>query len=554
MAGYYDPNVGWIEFTGEQAASIPKAQQLPWMPTQDVFIADPFGGGGNYFQGVTPTGVNADPNNYENWQNLWLNKSATPDWSLGLARYGENMLGKNYESQLKSLAQDLYGVQADNLAWQKAILGMNDYFGQNGMQVSPNSSDAYLTQETLRALGQQNNLDMTKFNNLVGGQDWQNYFNQSAQQAGQQQTQYNAASANPMPWPVALIAAATGGLMGYGALTGAGVLGGAGSGAGSLGGIVSPEVANFGVVNGVNAANLADLSGVAGGLGAGTGSFTVPNSGLGSSGFGVMNASGASDMSSFFPDVLDMADWWAQDSSAALDAGSWGDWIGQTAPNAIDYTGTMAGDQGIYGSLMDAYNAIPSGARSTLSNLTNAPSSLVKGLTSLFGSDPYTINSVLGGLSGLTGSNGLGSLLGNNSVLGTAASLAPIWYGYSKGNDIIGNGFDTSRQQDLYNQFNPKAGTLEYDLNTGLGREALNAGLQRRNVTGSSFANFDNASYNTLRELGRQDLLNKNVGVAGSLANSITSTDIAKAQMQMDLLGRALGAAGWALGGRSLLG
>jgi len=169
-------------------------------------------------------------------------------------------------------------------------------------------------------------------------------------------------------------------------------------------------------------------------------------------------------------------------------------------------------------------------------------------LSKLVGSSNNSGSSLLGSLLGGGGGGGInwGGLLGN--AIGTAAEVGPILAGLNYANNLPGA--DTSRLESLYNQYNPQAATLQYDINTGYGRNQLNSNLARRGVSGSSFANMDVGNFNTLRDIGRQQLINNAVVPQAGIANQIMQGQLTNQKLKTDLYGRGLQSLGVALGSK----
>jgi hypothetical protein len=161
-----------------------------------------------------------------------------------------------------------------------------------------------------------------------------------------------------------------------------------------------------------------------------------------------------------------------------------------------------------------------------------------------------------GGLAGLGGA--LGGLFGGSSgATGTGGSYGDL-FGTLAGAAIPAlatnylknlNEPDTSQLQGLMTQFSPQAQAAPYDLQTAAGRNSLTAGNDARGVTGSSFGNFDLAGYNTLRDIGRQNLINQGIAGQAGIANSILHAQQVAAQNKTNILTAGLGATGMALGG-----
>ena len=171
--------------------------------------------------------------------------------------------------------------------------------------------------------------------------------------------------------------------------------------------------------------------------------------------------------------------------------------------------------------------------------------------------------SLTGGLSGVASSLGLGNLAsGLGDLLGGVKSLLPSGGGYDTAlamGPILAainyaknqGGFDTSRLESTYDQFQPEALAYEYDQNTARGRDALTSSLTSRNVMGSSFGNMDLTNFQTTRDLGRRSLVNQGLAARGGLANNILEAKIKERGLKNDLYGRSLLALGNVFGGRN---
>jgi hypothetical protein len=150
---------------------------------------------------------------------------------------------------------------------------------------------------------------------------------------------------------------------------------------------------------------------------------------------------------------------------------------------------------------------------------------------------------LLGGAGDIMG--GLGRFLPSaDNALAMAPILAAIAYARNQG------GFDTSRLEDTYNQFDPNTVAYEYDQNTVRGREGLNSSLTNRGVMGSSFGNNDITNFNTTRDMGRRSLINQGVLARADPAKSILDAQIKERAIKNNLYGQSLLAMGNVFGGR----
>lgn len=141
-------------------------------------------------------------------------------------------------------------------------------------------------------------------------------------------------------------------------------------------------------------------------------------------------------------------------------------------------------------------------------------------------------------LAKLLGNGQNSSIFGNRGILGTGLALAPalaaIQYARNQGP------FDTSRLQSAYNQIDPNALALPFDLQTARGRENLSSSLTQRNVMGSSFGNQDLASYDLLRQAGRQNILTQGAQAQAGIGGQILDAQVKERLLKNDLYGRAL--------------
>lgn len=137
-------------------------------------------------------------------------------------------------------------------------------------------------------------------------------------------------------------------------------------------------------------------------------------------------------------------------------------------------------------------------------------------------------------------------LFGGGGVLNTAAALAPSLaaINYAKNQDP----FDTSRLESVYESINPGSVALPYDLETAGGRERLTSSLSDRGVMGSSFGEHSLSSYNTLRDVGRSNLITGAAGTQANVANQILQAQVKERELKNNLYGRALLALSGALG------
>lgn len=161
-------------------------------------------------------------------------------------------------------------------------------------------------------------------------------------------------------------------------------------------------------------------------------------------------------------------------------------------------------------------------------------------LDKLISSPLDALKSLAGGesaLSNVFGGNGSGSdIFGGSGFnpISLIPSLGAIAYARNQ------DPFDTSRLVRAYDSIDPNALALPYDLETAAGRTRLNDSLTNRQVAGSSFGNYDLASYDTLRGLGRQNLLTSGATSQAGIASQILNAEIAQQKNKNDLYGRAL--------------
>jgi len=133
------------------------------------------------------------------------------------------------------------------------------------------------------------------------------------------------------------------------------------------------------------------------------------------------------------------------------------------------------------------------------------------------------------------GGGGSGSGSGSNfNPWALGAGLAAV--NYARNQDP----FDTSRLETAYSSIDPNSLAFPYDIETGKGRESLTSSLTNRGVMGSSFGNQDISSYDTMRGLGRQNLLTGGATAQANIGNQILQAQIAQQKNKNDLYGRAL--------------
>jgi hypothetical protein len=153
------------------------------------------------------------------------------------------------------------------------------------------------------------------------------------------------------------------------------------------------------------------------------------------------------------------------------------------------------------------------------------------------------IKSLLGGAGNILG--GLkGVLPSADTALAMAPILAAIAYAKNQG------GFDTSRLESTYDQFDPNALAFEYDQNTSRGREGLTSSLTNRGVMGSSFGNMDITNFNTTRDMGRRSLINQGTLARADPAKAILDAQIKERALKNQLYGQSLLAMGNVFGGK----
>lgn len=187
------------------------------------------------------------------------------------------------------------------------------------------------------------------------------------------------------------------------------------------------------------------------------------------------------------------------------------------------------------GDLNNPMNLAPSAGGSTVGG-----NSFTDYLKQAFGSGAAGGGAGSTGISKLLQSLGLGG--GLSDVLGGAVNSAPVLaaLNYARNQDPI----DTSGLKQLASTYDPTAQAAMYDVQTGQGRNALNASLTNRGVAGSSFGNFDQASYDTMRGLGRSQLINQGAGTQAGIYGLINSAQLQAQQQRNQLLGSGLNALG----------
>lgn len=133
---------------------------------------------------------------------------------------------------------------------------------------------------------------------------------------------------------------------------------------------------------------------------------------------------------------------------------------------------------------------------------------------------------------------GLMDLFGDGGLLGTALSAAPSLAAINYATNLPDP--DISKLNAAYSSIDPTSLAMPYDIQTGKGREALDSSLTHRGVMGSSFGNFDQESYDTLRGLGRSNLLTQGATSQATIAKQILDAQIAAQKNKTDLYGRSL--------------
>ena len=190
--------------------------------------------------------------------------------------------------------------------------------------------------------------------------------------------------------------------------------------------------------------------------------------------------------------------------------------------------------------------AIPGSTQSLLQFYANNPSQVMRdagGIRNLLSGGGSDIGNLFRSILGGNATQGGGGFL--NTAVSTLPIIGAIEYARNQ------QPFDTSRLNSLFQDYNPRALAADYDLNTGLGREALNSSLERRGVLGSSFGDQSLTSFNTARDLGRANLLTQGAGGAANIANAITNAEVESRKQKNQLYGLALNALGSVFGGRS---
>ena len=136
------------------------------------------------------------------------------------------------------------------------------------------------------------------------------------------------------------------------------------------------------------------------------------------------------------------------------------------------------------------------------------------------------------------GSRGIADIFGDRGLIGTGLALGPgiAAINYARNQEP----FDTGRLESVYDSIDPNSLALPYDLQTAKGRTNLTSSLTDRGVMGSSFANQDLSSYDTLRDLGRSNLLTSGAGTQATVANMILQAQAKERELKNNLYGRAL--------------
>lgn len=228
-------------------------------------------------------------------------------------------------------------------------------------------------------------------------------------------------------------------------------------------------------------------------------------------------------------------------------------------PNPVDYwpttTGNLSGDY----SPTSLYDPTGTAGQNYLDfGKTYAPGDLNLGyVQNLSNSGTYIPDTSASGwdsfLKSVTaGASNAGKMLtqpipgmNNKSILGMGLSVAPalaaINYATSQ------PGFDTSKLQSVYDQYNPSAQTGIYDLASQQQMSKLENDLARRGVAGSSFGDQSIVTQNTIRDLGRQALINQGLGGQADIAAKMLDAQAKERLAKNQLYGSALYSLGSAL-------
>jgi hypothetical protein len=141
------------------------------------------------------------------------------------------------------------------------------------------------------------------------------------------------------------------------------------------------------------------------------------------------------------------------------------------------------------------------------------------------------------------------SALGGRSILGTGLSIAPALAAINYATNQPG--FDTSKLQSVYDQYNPSAQTGLYDIASQQQMSKLQSDLERRGVSGSSFGDQSIATQNTVRDLGRNALINQGLGGQAEIAAKMLDAQAKERAARNQLYGSALYSLGSALSPRN---
>lgn len=250
----------------------------------------------------------------------------------------------------------------------------------------------------------------------------------------------------------------------------------------------------------------------AGGVGA-IGSADAAAAGLGGSGLGA-GLGGGTVADTFFPDILDTGGYIDPSLGPSVMDTQYSNLPPLDTPTGYVTPGvTDAGlNSGIPGFMNEGFSGL--GGAGTGDYLSQ--------LTKLLGQ----------------GNSSASSIFGSRGALGTGLAVAPalaaIAYARNQGP------FDTSRLTSAYNQIDPNALALPFDLQTARGRENLSSSLTSRGVMGSSFGNQDLASYDFLRQAGRQNILTSGAQAQAGIGGQLLDAQVKERLLKNDLYGRAL--------------
>jgi hypothetical protein len=126
----------------------------------------------------------------------------------------------------------------------------------------------------------------------------------------------------------------------------------------------------------------------------------------------------------------------------------------------------------------------------------------------------------------------------SSGLVGTGVRLAPYLEAIDYSRNLQEP--DVSRLQESYNRYSSDATAFPYDIETARSRGRLASGLSNRGLSGSSIAQNDWMQFNTLREMGRGNLLSQGAESQSRIAGDILKAQQAAQKSKFDLYSRSL--------------